>query len=480
MLFHLTLPSPLWLREFGRIARENAMIRVALETFSKADGRELVAQAGTAEPTDAAWRPSDLRQLLVVRFSSHVAAQSGPELLQLLAPRPGQLIATLVLGIGTAAGWWSAAVHYSGALYPVTALRLVGPGMVTLEPTDRSAAASPPSPRPTALAAKPATAKPATAIPKEATAAAGDGGELVDWSRVRGALGDQLFDRVRESSVALIGASRNGSFAAHAFAMLGVRSLILIDPDRDEAHHLTSTLGASRDGIDDWKVANRAASLRRFRGDLGLATWNRSFPDPETAAAIINADLICTCTDDDLPRLAAAYWAQTHCRPHLDIGSGVFVDPPLADASLSPSPPPTDRHPVPPSIPESSAAGSAARRKGLDVQLALPGESCVACLAGLRQEAEAWRQLQEPPGMLSNRPPQSWQSQRAGSLPTVNAIAANLGVQIWLELLAGVISTSVWLRMEWDDGGLPTVARRGPAAGPCRVCRPPARSVPAA
>ena len=90
MLFQLTLPSPLWLREFGRIARENGMIRVALETFSKADGRELVAQAGTAEPTDAAWRPSDLRQLLVVRFSSHVAAQSGPELLQLLAPRPGQ------------------------------------------------------------------------------------------------------------------------------------------------------------------------------------------------------------------------------------------------------------------------------------------------------------------------------------------------------------------------------------------------------
>jgi molybdopterin/thiamine biosynthesis adenylyltransferase len=428
-MFHLLLPPRLWLHEFAQWVREGVRIRVPLACCHIGGLRELIAQPGPIEPTVPGWQAPHFAQTLVVRFDSEVTAGSGQQLLQEHRPTANQLIASLVLGVGAAAGIWSAAVSYGGDLRPLDALRLIGPGMATLEPMRA------------AHAAEHAAERVAEPSPVQ--------GAVNDWSRTRGALGADLFERVRQSRVALIGASRNGSFAAHAFAMLGVRSMILIDPDRDERHHLSATLGASLDGIDDWKVANRAASLRRIRPDLELETWNRRFPDSATLEAIAAVDLICTCTDHDLPRLAAARWANAHCRPHLDIGSGVF-----AGAESTPS-----------------------RRRGLDVQLTLPGEACLSCLAGLRNEASAQDLLDGPPGLLPNEAALTWDEQRAGSLPTINAMAANLGVEMWLELLAGDLLASRWTRIEWEGSAGPRLTHHAAGPGPCRVCRPaqPAR-----
>jgi molybdopterin/thiamine biosynthesis adenylyltransferase len=445
-MFHLLLPPRLWLHEFAQWVREGVRIRVPLACCHIGGLRELIAQPGPIEPTVPGWQAPHFAQTLVVRFDSEVTAGSGQQLLLEHRPAANQLIASLVLGVGAAAGIWSAAVSYGGDLRPLDALRLIGPGMATLAP-DRAAD----------RAAEHAANRPAERV-AEATPAHS---VVNDWSRTRGALGADLFERVRQSRVALIGASRNGSFAAHAFAMLGVRSLILIDPDRDERHHLSATLGASLDGIDDWKVANRAASLRRIRPDLELETWNRRFPDRATLEAIAAVDLICTCTDDDLPRLAAARWANAHCRPHLDIGSGVFVE--------TQSPGPSE---------SSEPSGlTELRRKGLDVQLALPGEACLSCMAGLRNEASAQDLLDGPPGLLPNEAALTWDEQRAGSLPTINAIAANLGVEMWLELLAGDLVASRWTRIEWEGSSGPHLTHHAPRPGPCRVCRPvqPAR-----
>ena len=444
-MFHLLLPPRLWLHEFAHWVREGGRIRVPLACCQVGGLRELIAQPGPIEPTGAGWQAPHFAQTLVVRFDSQVTMGSGQQLLREHRPTGNQLIAALVLGVGAAAGLWAAAVSFGGDLRPLDALRLIGPGMVTLEPIR----AADPSP---AHSSPPGSAVPSTPL-----------GASNDWSRTRGALGADLFERVRQSRVALIGASRNGSFAAHAFAMLGVRSMILVDPDRDERHHLSATLGASLDGIGDWKVANRATSLLRIRPDLQVETWNRRFPDSATLEAIADVDLICTCTDHDLPRLAAARWANAHCRPHLDIGSGVFDDSQSTESLASSDKPDT-------------AASSSSRRKGLEVQLTLPGEACLSCLAGLRREASAQDLLDGPPGLLPNEPTLDWDEQRAGSLPTINAIAANLGVQMWLELLAGELRASRWTRIEWEGISGPRLTHHAPGPGPCQVCRPPPSS----
>lgn len=419
-MYDLRLPPTVWRNDFPALARARGRCRADLRCIRTARTQELIVQAGSFKRGDGAGSRRRFEQSLIVEFSDSVSTTSCHAVLRDLAPTDDQLFVALVLGLGEAAGRWSAAVWHYGEILPLDALQLVGPGMLTIKPDETE-----------------------EANPVDADES---------WSRTRGALGDGVFERVRRSRIALVGASRNGSFAAHAFAMLGVRQLFLIDPDRDERHNLPATLGAAPDGVEDWKVTNRAAALRRVRPDLTITTLNRSFPDRRTLSAIEQADLICTCTDDDLPRLAAARWANDHCRPHLDVGSGVFLD---AEEGKR----------------VAAAGDDSPRRKGLDVQLALPGEACVACLAGLRGESTAQTLLDGPPGMLSPEPRRSWQSQRAGSLPTINAIAVNLAVQAWLDLIAGTLESSLWTRVEWDSAGLPRMTHRSIPEKSCAICR---------
>lgn len=421
-MIQLYLPPHCWQAEIPALFRERRRGSAELRRFGSADAAELVANHVRPWPTEssaAVLRPFDQR--LVVEFSESLGADAGERLLDELAPQPDQLVVALTLGVGRSAGRWTGLVSDQGMRRTLDAFRFVGPKMRT--------------------------------FPDLPVAKDGDDDPRHDrWSRMRGAVGERVLEQVRRSRVALIGASRNGSFAAFALAMLGVSRLVICDPDRDELHQLPATLGATLDGVGDWKVHNRAADLRRIRPEMIVDAFPCEFPNRRMLAALQDVDLICTATDADLPRLAAARWANDHCRPHLDIGSGVFFAGPSGRSSTA----------------EDSQAE---RRMGLDVQLALPGQACVACLAGLREDATARSLLASPPGTLPPGPDRPWHAGRAGSLPTINAVAVNLALQMWLDLLAGTLPSSCWLRMEWTPDGIPNLTHRFQPAAICRVCR---------
>jgi hypothetical protein len=128
-------------------------------------------------------------------------------------------------------------------------------------------------------------------------------------------------------------------------------------------------------------------------------------------------------------------------KPHLDIGSGVLRD-------------------------------GAGRRVGADVRLCLPGEACIACLGGLRDPDGAGRAVAAPPAALRRGPLRPWDEQRAGSLVTVNQIAVNLGVQLWLDLLAGRLGRSTWYHLRWGDDGVADLEAHQWPEPACRYCRP--------
>jgi hypothetical protein len=108
---------------------------------------------------------------------------------------------------------------------------------------------------------------------------------------------------------------------------------------------------------------------------------------------------------------------------------------------------------------------------GADLRLCLPGEACLVCLGGLRDRDDAERVLAAPRDALRHGPYQPWHARRAGSLLTINQVAVHLGIQLWLDLLAGSLSRSTWYHMEWRNDGIASLDVHQQPDPTCHYCR---------
>jgi hypothetical protein len=334
------------------------------------------------------------------------------EWLRRLQPRPGQLLVVALLGLGEGRRRWNGLVAQGDAVQPLVAVRVVGRGMIrAFRQADATAERTP--------------------------------AELLRWSRTRGALGDAVCQKIRSASVALIGASRSGSLLAWMLAAVGVERLLLVDPDSLELHNLDAMCGVTEFDVGQRKAEALARRLTQFRSDLAVHALTCSVTDARVVECVRGVDLLATCVDRDMPRLAAALLAERFLKVHLDIGTGVTRD---------------DAH-------ELLIAG--------DVRLLLPGRGCVCCVGGLADEEAARYELLAPPGALQRGPLHSWQQERAGSLVTINAMSVAAGVQLWLDLLGGTLANSHWSRFRWRSGhGLEVHAGPVTAGDQCAVCHP--------
>jgi molybdopterin/thiamine biosynthesis adenylyltransferase len=335
--------------------------------------------------------------------------------LRRLQPRFAQMLVILLVGFGPARRSWSAWTVDRGVLCPLAGLRIIGPGMVHVAKTP---------------------------VPDFR----GDS-DAQRWSRLEGAVGPGTFAKLRTARVAVIGCSRTGSSAAAMFAALEVCGLVLIDGDHIEAPNLDGLLLATEADIG----ANKAVALGRrlvaFRSDLLVKALPRPLDSRAAEAALGGVDLVVSCVDQDGARLRAAHWAREHLAPHLDIGAGV------------------------------TRLAGGERQLAADVRLLLPGAGCIRCVGGLADLDQAEYELFAPPGSLPRRPPEDWNARgRLGSLPTLNAVAAATGVQLWLDLLDGTLRGSTWHRLRWMPGAGWERASALVGADPdCPVCRRPGR-----
>ena len=407
-MFRLALAPQIWQTQLRGLAAPGhvgvaPLNRNQLPATTEFVARSLEIRAGGATGTDF----GSLDELLLVRLADAVAVADTVEMITRFSPRPDQVVVGLAMGHGRAAGCWTASVWEHGRFLRVRELRLVGPQMRRMTIDEQR--------------------------PEQPL------GER--WSRTRGALGEEVWRKVRDSRVAIIGASRNGSITAVSLAMLGVRTIVLIDPDRDELHGLDATLGAVPAGLGNPKALNRSKALLRIRpNDLEVHPLVLPFPHPKAEEALRDCDLICTCVDRDTARLAAAEFANRWCKVHLDIGTGVFH-------------------------------AEADRVAGADVRLLLPGQACVLCFGGVRNLQEARYEVVGRPEALRRGPRREWSEERACSLVTLNSIATNFGVQLFLDLLAGRVLESRWCRLELGNDGRVNVTYPSIPDAPCGTCQ---------
>jgi len=262
------------------------------------------------------------------------------------------------------------------------------------------------------------------------------------WSRTIGALGRAPWSRLRNLKYAVVGAGRTGSLLAQGITEgWGAKQLLMIDPDRIEPHNVGEMAGISVWDVGRFKTEVLAERLTgNHRSKLSFQTCESLISERKSWQLIEQSDVLFSCVDHDAGRWSASVLATVYGRPIIDIASGVQAD--------------------------------GGRRMGIDIRLTIPGEQCLMCLSGM-SELDAIRGVlataDDEQAFLRTR---QWQSERAGSLRSLNEIAVGIAQRIWEDYVSERIHTGTWIHLEFsEEGRVDIVYPRSPARnGSCRYC----------
>ena len=232
------------------------------------------------------------------------------------------------------------------------------------------------------------------------------------WSRSEGALGPDVWGRLQDARVVVVGVGRTGSLVADALAGAGVGRLTLVDPDGVEPHNVgegavyrAGHVGRLKAEAAADVLAARAGRPEVRAASVGADAWS-------AVAAVSDADLVVACVDNEAARRTAGALAALFHRPLVDVGTGVL-------------------------------AGAGGPSMGFDVRLMVPGDGCATCWAPLTGGVAGVR---------------------LGSLRSVNTVAVGVALRLVEDLYRGVVGRSQHVRGAWDGGGL-TVTQRGRLGG---------------
>ncbi|MBN1675663.1 MAG: ThiF family adenylyltransferase [Kiritimatiellae bacterium] len=311
--------------------------------------------------------------------------------------------AALVVGTEHLSGQaWGLLRRETGQPQPLHLLSLQGPGMhrIVLHPTPALRSDPHPGPRHAAGTER--------------------------WSRTIGALGEQAWRRLTDLAYAVVGCGRTGAAVASGLACLGVRSLLLLDPDSLELHNL-GEMAVAPECTGRPKAEILAEQLRVLSPPTTLHALTCSVTHRLALRAIRNTDFLFSCVDHDAARLAVGVLAALYVKPLIDIATGIH------------------------------GAGPE-RRMGADIRLVLPGERCLLCLGGLTDEPDARRILRSQREEIRFYAARDWSDERAGSLASLNHTAASLAQRMAEDLVAERIQHSTWLHLEFDAAGVLTAS----------------------
>ena len=331
---------------------------------------------------------------------------------------PNGYLALLQIGVGERRGQAAGLVQFGDRPEPLHLVKTVGPGMHTLMLEGHG-------------------------LQRSASDVEGGPGAQERWSRTIGALGMDVWQRLCRLRYGVIGNGRTGSIVARSLAHLGARRLTLIDPDILERHNLGEMEDTMDAALGLQKAEALASSLSSRNGPLPeILPVNESVTHLRSLHAARACDVLVACVDHDGARLATATIATLFCKPLLDVATGIM-------------------------------GRGASRVMGADVRLILPG-SCLLCLGGLRDEAQARRVLASSGAESTFYANRNWRSERAGSLHSLNQVAAAVALRLLEDFVGERVQQSTWVHVEFDLSGrlsvtYPDTARRSGAEG-CPLC----------
>ncbi|MGH9919540.1 MAG: HesA/MoeB/ThiF family protein [Nitrososphaerales archaeon] len=134
------------------------------------------------------------------------------------------------------------------------------------------------------------------------------------------AFGGDLQRVLSKLTIGVVGCGGTGSAVAEQLTRLGIRSLILFDPDDLTDSNVTRVYGSAPGDVGRPKVAVLADHLRRIAPTALVLTFEEKITEESPARKLSACDVIFGCTDDNAGRLVLSRLASYYLVPVIDVG----------------------------------------------------------------------------------------------------------------------------------------------------------------
>lgn len=134
------------------------------------------------------------------------------------------------------------------------------------------------------------------------------------------AFGQAVQETVGDLRIGIVGCGGTGSAVAEQLVRLGVRHLILIDPDELSESNVTRVYGSTFLDVGQPKVQVLSKHLANLAVDLRCEAIQSMVTLEATARRLIGCDLVFGCTDDNAGRLVLSRMATYLLTPVIDCG----------------------------------------------------------------------------------------------------------------------------------------------------------------
>jgi molybdopterin/thiamine biosynthesis adenylyltransferase len=210
-------------------------------------------------------------------------------------------------------------------------------------------------------------------------------------------------------------------------AHLGLRRLLVIDPDVIETTNLNRVVGTTPDDVGRAKVDVAADMIRRIRPDATVEAIREDVRDSQTARRLLASDFFFACTDSQGSRAVLSQLAYQFLVPGIDMGVAIQARP----------------------------SGGVSHISGR-VQMLAPGLACLLCSHVLDPEAVR-RDLLTDAARVAD-PYISGAVVPQPAVISINSAAASLAVTMFLSAVTGVPVASRAQRLRLESGVVSNVS----------------------
>jgi hypothetical protein len=140
--------------------------------------------------------------------------------------------------------------------------------------------------------------------------------------------GERTTRLLRQLTVGIVGCSGTGSLVIEMLARLGVKKLVLVDPDRVEYRNLNRIIGttAADAALGRSKVEVLGEHVARMGLDTRVEIIPRALASVEAVRALAGCDVLFGCMDSHDGRRTLNRLASFYVLPYFDCGVGVVAD----------------------------------------------------------------------------------------------------------------------------------------------------------